>query len=105
MAVVESDAHGERAADAPLLKALSRELVRIHKAQLGRGPERVSTHWAGADVLVAKFEQPLTPAERTLRRLGEHRELRRLRSLYDDAAVGHLREVVERLTGRRVRGS
>jgi uncharacterized protein YbcI len=85
------------------LSAISNEMVRIYKDQFGRGPTKTRTHWAGADVLVVMLEETLTPAERSLRRMGEFERLRDLRLLFQYAEIQTFCEPVERLTGRKVR--
>ncbi len=86
-----------------LLSAISNEMVRIYKGQFGRGPTKTRTLWAGPDVLVVTLEKTLTPAEHSLRRLGEHGRLRDLRLLFQYAELEVFCEPVERLTGRKVR--
>jgi len=85
------------------LSAISNEMVRLYKEQFGRGPTRTRTDWAGADVLVVTLEETFTPAERTLKRMGKHQELRDLRMLFQYAEIKAFCEPVERLTGRKVR--
>ena len=85
------------------LSAISNEMVRIYKAQFGRGPTKTRTNWAGSDVLVVTLEETFTPAERSLQRLGKHRELRDLRMLFQYAEAEAFCEPVERFTGRKVR--
>ena len=91
--------------DAPqhMLSAISNEMVRIYKAQFGRGPTKTRTNWAGTDVLVVTLEETFTPAERSLQRLGEHQRLRDLRLLFQYAEVGAFCEPIERLVGRKVK--
>ena len=86
-----------------MLSAISNEMVRIYKTQFGRGPTKTRTNWAGADILVVTLEDTLTPAERNLRSLGEHKHLRDLRMLFQYAQTEVFCEPVERLTGRKVR--
>ncbi len=93
--------HG--AAPQNTLSLISNEMVRIYKEQFGRGPTKTRTNWAGSDVLVVTLEDTFTPAERSLRRLGKHQELRDLRMLFQYAEVDVFCAPVERLTGRRVR--
>jgi uncharacterized protein YbcI len=87
-----------------LLSAISNEMVRLYKEQFGRGPTRARTTWAGDDVLITVLEDTLTPAERTLVRLGEHGRLRETRMFFQYATVREFCEPVERLTGRKVKG-
>ncbi len=86
-----------------MLSTISNEMVRIYKAQFGRGPTKTRTQWAGPDVLVVTLEKTLTPAEHSLRRLGEHGRLRDLRLLFQYAELQVFCEPIERLSGRKVR--
>jgi uncharacterized protein YbcI len=86
-----------------MLSAISREMVRIYKEQFGRGPTKTRTDWAGPDVVVVTLEDTYTPAERSLRKLGEHDRLRNLRMLFQYADTTVFCAPVERLTGRKVR--
>jgi len=54
-------------------------------------------------VLTTVLENTLTPAERSLVRLGEHQRLRETRMFFQYATVREFCEPVERLTGRKVR--
>jgi uncharacterized protein YbcI len=49
------------------------------------------------------LEETFTPAERSLQRLGEHKQLRDLRMLFQYAESRTFCDPVERLTGRKVR--
>ncbi|HEV7884936.1 MAG TPA: Na-translocating system protein MpsC family protein [Solirubrobacteraceae bacterium] len=86
-----------------ILSAISTEMVRIYKEQFGRGPTKTRTNWAGPDVLVVTLEQTFTRAEHQLRKLGEHKELRDLRLLFQYAETDVFCKPVERLTRRKVR--
>jgi uncharacterized protein YbcI len=86
-----------------MLSAISTEMVRIYKEQFGRGPTKTRTNWAGPDVLVVTLEETFTRAEHQLRRLGEHKELRDLRLLFQYAEIDVFCTPFERLTGRKVR--
>jgi uncharacterized protein YbcI len=79
-------------------------MVRLYKEQFGRGPESVSTHFSGPDVIVSILSNSLTPVERTLRGWGELQRLRDIRLMFQHAAEPKFREVVEQATGRRVIG-
>ncbi len=93
----------DEAPSGSMLSAISNEMVRIYKNQFGRGPTKTRTNWAGPDVVVVTLEDTLTPAERSLRDLGEHKHLRDLRLLFQYAQSDLFCEPVERLTGRKVR--
>jgi uncharacterized protein YbcI len=86
----------------PLL-AISNEMTRIYKEQFGRGPTRVRTNWSGDDTLVVTLDETFTPAERSLRKMGEHQRLRDTRLFFQYASVSTFCEPVERITGRRVK--
>lgn len=94
---------GDGAVAQGVLGAISREMVRIYKEQFGRGPTKTRTHWAGPDVVVVTLEDTFTPAEHSLRKLGEHRRLRDLRMLFQYAETEAFCEPIERLVGRKVR--
>jgi uncharacterized protein YbcI len=86
-----------------MLSALSNELVALYKTQLGRGPTKVRSHWAGEDALLVTLEDSLTPAEERLVEMGEHGRLRDTRTFFQYATAAEFIEVAERLTKRRVR--
>ncbi|MGN6586958.1 MAG: Na-translocating system protein MpsC family protein [Solirubrobacterales bacterium] len=82
---------------------ISREMVRLYKELFGRGPTRARTEFAGPDIVICSLENTFTPAERSLAEMGEHQRLRDTR-LYFQAATEHrFREIIERLTRRKVR--
>jgi uncharacterized protein YbcI len=89
--------------DGTMLSALSNELVALYKTQLGRGPTKVRSHWAGEDALLVTLEDSLTPAEERLVEMGEHGRLRDTRTFFQYATAAEFIEVAERLTKRRVR--
>ncbi|MEA2483571.1 MAG: hypothetical protein QOC55_1518, partial [Thermoleophilaceae bacterium] len=86
-----------------MLSALSDEMVALYKTQLGRGPTKVRSNWAGADAIIVTLENSLTPAEHRLVEMGEHARLRDARTFSQYATVPEFVEITERLTGRRVR--
>ena len=94
---------GHVPATVSVLTSVSNEMVRLYKAQFGRGPTTVRTSWAGPDTLVVILEQTLTPAERNLVKLGEHQRLRDIRMYFQYATLTEFCEPIERLIGRKVR--
>ena len=86
-----------------MLSDLSNEMVALYKTQLGRGPTKVRSDWAGADALLVTLEDSFTPAEHRLAEMNEHTRLRDTRTFFQYATTGQFIEVVERLTGRNVR--
>jgi uncharacterized protein YbcI len=103
MTSMHDGSRGDGGPQTTMLSAISDEMVRLYKEQFGRGPTRARTNWAGGDVLIAVLEDTLTPAERSLVRMGEHQRLRDTRMFFQYASVREFCEPVERLTGRRVR--
>ena len=89
--------------DGTMLSALSNEMVALYKEQLGRGPTKVRSDWAGPDALIVTLEDSLTPAEHRLAEMGEHARLRDTRTFFQYATAPEFIEVAERLTMRTVR--
>lgn len=85
------------------LMDLSNEMVRLYKMQFGRGPTRVRSNYAGRDAVLCTLEDSMTPAERSLARMGEHQRLRDTRMFFQYACEDEFREAVERVMGRQVR--
>lgn len=82
---------------------ISREMVRLYKELFGRGPTKARTEFAGPDIIICSLENTFTPAERSLAEMGEHQRLRDTRMYFQAATADKFREIVERLTGRKVR--
>jgi uncharacterized protein YbcI len=82
---------------------ISREMVRLYKELFGRGPTKARTEFAGPDIVICSLENTFTPAERSLAEMGEHQRLRDTRMYFQAATSDKFREIVERLTGRKVR--
>jgi uncharacterized protein YbcI len=87
-----------------MLAEISNEMVGLYKDLFGRGPTRARTNWAGPDTLVCTLENSLTPAEKWMVELGEKQRLRDVRLFFQHATEARFREVIERLSGRQVRG-
>jgi uncharacterized protein YbcI len=83
--------------------AVSNAIVHLYKEQLGRGPTRARTHFAGPDTLVTTLEDTLAPAERALVELGEIQRMTETRLMLMRAAEPKFRETIEQVTGRKVR--
>jgi uncharacterized protein YbcI len=82
---------------------ISREMVRLYKELFGRGPTKARTEFAGPDIVICSLENTFTPAERSLAEMGEHQRLRDTRLYFQAATSERFREIIERLTGRKVR--
>jgi uncharacterized protein YbcI len=77
-------------------------MVHLYKEQFGRGPTKVRSLFAGPDVLICLLENTLTPAERNLAAMGEHRRLHDTRMYFQHATGTEFRRTVEDILGRRV---
>lgn len=82
---------------------ISREMVRLYKELFGRGPNKARTEFAGPDIVICSLEDTFTPAERSLSEMGEHQRLRDTRMYFQAATADRFREIIERVTGRKVR--
>ena len=87
---------------ARILRNVSRAIVELYKVQFGRGPETVSSRFAGPDALITLLGNSLTPVERTMRDMGEAQRLRDIRMLFQHATEDKFRAIVEEMTGRPV---
>jgi uncharacterized protein YbcI len=85
------------------LAELSNAMVALYKEQFGRGPTKTRSNYAGPDCVMTTLEDSFTPAERRLAEMGEHQRLRDTRMFFQHATVDQFTEVVERITGRKVR--
>lgn len=84
------------------LQDVSNAMVHLYKDQLGRGPTRVKSNFAGPDTLVCVLEDSFTPAERNLAAMGETQRLRDVRLFFQHATEPEFRRAVEQITGRSV---
>ena len=82
---------------------LSNAMVRIYKEQLGRGPTKAHSVYAGPDLVVCTLEHSLTPAEDRMVKLGEHQRVRDIRTFFQHASEKEFVGTVEQITGRSVR--
>jgi uncharacterized protein YbcI len=95
-------AHTDVAEGQSALLAVSNAMVKLYKEQFGRGPTKARTDYAGPDALICTLQDSLTPAERNLALMDEHRRLRDTRMFFQYAKEDEFREAVERITGRTV---
>ena len=86
-----------------MMVEVSNAMVRLYKELFGRGPTKAKTSYAGPDLLVSTLENSLTQAERKMAAVGDHQRLRDLRSYFQCIAEDEFTEVVEQITGRKVR--
>lgn len=95
------DSSGERLSGGELNAALTREVVRIHTASLGRGPNK-SFSFHNGNVVVTILQDVLTKAEQNLAANDHGEAVLSMRDLFQRTMAGELTESVERLTGRKV---
>lgn len=95
------DGEPESLTGGELNAAITREVVRIHTASLGRGPRKSFSFYNG-NVVVSVLHEGLSRAERTLVDGGDAEAVRTMRKSLKKAMADDLRESVEELTGREV---
>ncbi len=88
----------ERLSGGELNAAVTREVVRIHTAAVGRGP-RESYSFHNGDTLVTVLLEVLTRAERNLAACGEGEAVLAMRRLSQRAMAEDLKAAVTQLTG------
>jgi uncharacterized protein YbcI len=81
--------------------AVTREVVRIHTAAIGRGP-RKSYSFHNGDTLVTVLLEVLTRAEQNLVSYEEGEAVLAMRQLSQRAMAEEMKAAVARLTGRKV---
>ena len=82
---------------------ITREIVRLHKEFLGRGPVRAKTYLHEDSVVVLMYEGH-TPGEQTLLEGGGRRGVAQTRVDMSETVRSKFTQVVERITGREVVG-
>jgi uncharacterized protein YbcI len=93
---------GQRA-DGSVTMEVSNAMVALYKDLFGRGPTKTRTSYAGADTILVTLENSLTQSEQNLAALNEHGRLRDIRMLFQHSSEKDFTEVIERITGRKVR--
>jgi uncharacterized protein YbcI len=81
--------------------ALTGEVVRIHTANIGRGPKKSSTFHHG-NIVVTVMQEAMTKAEQSLARNGNGDAVLATRRLFQGAMGEELTRSVEELTGHNV---
>jgi uncharacterized protein YbcI len=81
--------------------AVTREVVRIHTAAIGRGPKK-SYSFHNGDTLVTVLLEVLTRAEQNLIAYGEEDAVLAMRRLSQRAMAEEMKAAVARLTARKV---
>jgi uncharacterized protein YbcI len=92
----------ESPARGALVSQLSREIVQLHARLYGRGPTKARSY-LHSDYAVCILEEVFTTAERTLIDAGSGDHVSDTRKKFQDAVKEEFVEVVERITGRKVR--
>ena len=100
--IIEAEASGAGPASRDVVREISRSIVPIFKFQFGRGPDAISTRYAGPHAIICIVHKSLTPVEERIRDMGEHQRLRDIRMLFQHATEPKFRSIVEEITGRRV---
>jgi uncharacterized protein YbcI len=90
-------------ADRSVTMEVSNAMVALYKDLFGRGPTKTRTSYAGADTILVTLENSLTLSERNLAALNEHGRLRDIRTLFQHSSEQDFTEIIERITGRKVR--
>ena len=94
-------AEPERLIGGELNAAVTREVVRIHTASLGRGP-RKSFSFHNGSVIVTVLHEVMSRAERNLAGSGDGDAVLALRRRFQGSMEKQLRESVEEVTGIEV---
>jgi len=81
--------------------AVTREVVRIHTAAIGRGPKKSYSFHSG-DTLITVLLEVLTRAEQNLVAYDEGNAVLAMRRLSQRAMTEEMKAAVARLTGRKV---
>lgn len=85
-----------------LISQLSREIVQLHARLYGRGPTKARSY-VHSDYVLCVLEEIFTTAERTLIAAGSADHVQDTRKKFQEAVRDEFVEIVERVTGRRVR--
>lgn len=84
-----------------MIAAISREIVGIYAEYYGRGPTKAKTIWR-EDIVTCILEDAFTRAERVLVDGGRFDQVRINRQAFQDEIEPLLREILAKITGRRV---
>ena len=85
------------------LQEVTNAMVGLYKELFGRGPTKARSSYAGPDTLITTLEESLTTAEHKMIALGEHQRVQEARTFFQNASEHAFVEMVERITGRKVR--
>lgn len=96
-----AESAAEQLSGGELNAAITREVVRIHTAAIGRGPKK-SYSFHNGDTLVTILLEVLTRAEQNLVAYDEGEAVLAMRQLSQRAMAAEMKAAVARLTGRKV---
>jgi len=82
--------------------AISNAMTKLHRERYGRGPNSVRT-LVGHDHVICCLADIYTPAEQTLLEAGEAEAVVEMRLAFQRAMQSPFTEMVESITGRKVR--
>jgi uncharacterized protein YbcI len=91
-----------REIDRAQLAKITEGIVSLYRRHYGKGPTKAKTQMLD-DTVICELEDFSTPMEKTLIERGEAEYVRELRLRFQDAMERDFSEVVEAVTGRRVR--
>jgi uncharacterized protein YbcI len=92
----------QRLVGGDLNAAVARAVVRFHREETGRGPNKARSFYRD-DVIVVVLEDLMTQVERRLVARGEEDVVRQMRATLQNGMRTELVAIVEQLTGTRVR--
>jgi uncharacterized protein YbcI len=92
----------ERPTGGELNAAVARAMVRFHRREMGRGPNKARAFYRD-DIIIVVLEDLLTTAERSLVARGKHDAVMQLRAEFQNAIREDMVAVIEDLTGAKVR--
>jgi uncharacterized protein YbcI len=82
-------------------RSISNGIASLHREKYGRGADRVRTI-IQADSVATLLVEPFTPAERLMIDTGDFRQVRELRTTFQDLMRQPFTTIVEEATGRQV---
>ncbi|HEV8460924.1 MAG TPA: DUF2294 domain-containing protein [Gaiellaceae bacterium] len=97
--MASDDGHGRHRSSA---QAISNAITKLQRENYGRGPENVRTV-VGYDHIICFLENTFMPVERTLIEAGETAAVRETRLAFQRAMRTRFVDIVEGISGRKVR--
>lgn len=85
-----------------MVAEITRQIVALHHEHYGRGPTKARTFLNG-DYVTCFMEDIYTTVERTLIEAGRFESVRATRLTFQDAMEPRFREIIQSVTGRKVR--